>query len=165
MATPFCSRSNFPPNRRRESLREERSRSLQISALIEGVLSSHAEKYCSKPELGLDCTHADIESCLRSFRLHCVMHEERFFYHCFPRRFPNDRGKGLFILKNIVAHGLLLTPEIISWKEPIPDGFGPVFHFIQKRTCFTQLPKGELRKHCSFLEILHFNLRSMIYGH
>lgn len=75
--------------------------------------------------------------------------EERYFYHSFPRRKASDTiQKGLSILRLIAESGLLLTPEIYSFKEPLMDGtYGKEIAVAQKRICFTELSPSELKLH------------------
>lgn len=75
--------------------------------------------------------------------------QERFFYHSFPRRgvFTNvEIEKGNSILAAICDFGLLLTPELIEWRQPTL-GTPRVFQVLQKRVCFTELSPCELRGH------------------
>jgi hypothetical protein len=47
------------------------------------------------------------------------LRERRFMYHNFPRRRSTENvlRKGLTILRLLVEHGLLLTPEIQRWRD------------------------------------------------
>jgi len=77
--------------------------------------------------------------------------QERYFYHCFPRRggeLPQAIEKGCQILTTIRDLGLVLMPEIIEWNQPSADGAPPrVFPVLQKRVCFTELNSDELPQH------------------
>jgi len=75
--------------------------------------------------------------------------EERFFYHSFPRGASIDDGihKGCKILASIRDFGLLLTPQVIEWNQPISSGGSRAFPVLQKRVCFTELAPFELCKH------------------
>ncbi|MGC3958421.1 MAG: abortive infection system antitoxin AbiGi family protein [Verrucomicrobiota bacterium] len=75
--------------------------------------------------------------------------EERFFYHCFPRGQQANADLGIKTLGLIAKIGFVLTPEVIAWDEPIATGRGPTLKKLQRRICFTQLPKGELKQHCA----------------
>ncbi len=77
---------------------------------------------------------------------------ERYFYHSFPRRGADDLTldvkKGLAILRSMTKSGLLLTPEITEWREPLSDGtLSKPWKVIQKRCCFTELSPFELIEH------------------
>ena len=77
---------------------------------------------------------------------------ERYFYHCFPRRFRNDNAKaavhGLRVLESIVDHGLLLVPEAVTWQKVLDDGTSAGFNSTcQVRACFTELSPDELPDH------------------
>jgi hypothetical protein len=76
--------------------------------------------------------------------------EERFFYHSFPRRGAStveEIDKGCNILTAICDFGLLLTPQLIEWKQPNVGGAPRVFPVLQKRVCFTELGPLELPEH------------------
>jgi hypothetical protein len=71
-------------------------------------------------------------------------------YHCFPRRKRdgNEIDKGLSILKSILTHGILLTPEIIKWTEEIHNNnLTNEFVQVSKRVCFTELEEEDLNNH------------------
>ena len=77
---------------------------------------------------------------------------ERYFYHCFPRRFRGDHelhlSKGLEILRSIHDIGFILTPEITEWREPQMNGtLSKLWTNIQKRCCFTELQRDEVKRH------------------
>lgn len=75
-------------------------------------------------------------------------------YHSFPRRRKNDVDgeKGLRILRLIAEHGLLLTPEILHWRETKADRTYPQEEYTQvsKRCCFTELSETELPRHAAY---------------
>lgn len=77
--------------------------------------------------------------------------QERFFYHSFPRRGAStaeEIDKGCKILAAIRDFGLLLTPQLIEWKQPTLDEAQPrVFPVLQKRVCFAELNPSELPQH------------------
>ena len=77
--------------------------------------------------------------------------QERFLYHCWPRRGRNGAAeceRGLRVLSSIRDSGLLLTPEIVPWRYPHADGSAPrVERILQKRVCFTELTPPELQGH------------------
>src|SRR5262245_8661149 len=65
--------------------------------------------------------------------------KSRYFFHSFPRRKGATAKKGLAILESIVRSGLLLTPELIEWREIQSNGrFSEPFTVAQKRVCFTE---------------------------
>jgi hypothetical protein len=72
-------------------------------------------------------------------------------YHSFPRRKAgeDELRQGLAILKGMVKHGLLLTPEIVVWQEERKaDGtLGPVPTSYCTRVCFTELATSEVAAH------------------
>jgi hypothetical protein len=76
---------------------------------------------------------------------------ERYFYHCFPRRYrrrDNTFHHGLRVLESMIDHGLLLTPEILEWRESLSDGtVSPPMVMCQVRACFTELSPWEVANH------------------
>jgi len=74
-----------------------------------------------------------------------------YLYHSFPRRFaskPEENQKAHTVLKSIVHYGLLLTPEIVTWHDPMHHSRESAdFSYVQMRTCFTELKRSELAKH------------------
>lgn len=80
------------------------------------------------------------------------MAEERYLYHCFPRRSANSAeeiAKGLKVLKCIRDFGLLLLPESIEWSQPVTGRPPRTFPVIQPRVCFTDLSPAELPEHAA----------------
>lgn len=80
------------------------------------------------------------------------MIEERYLYHCFPRRGANtgtEVAKGLQILECIRDFGLLLLPEALEWNQPVEHGPERTFPVVQPRVCFTDLSPGELPEHAA----------------
>lgn len=77
------------------------------------------------------------------------MATEHYFYHSFPRRSdPSGRHDlGLRILESIARDGLLLTPEEVTWLDPLDAGADSRVHAYQRRVCFTQLSPDELPAH------------------
>ena len=80
------------------------------------------------------------------------MPDHSYLYHSFPR--PADRTsapdipKGLKILRSIISHGLLLTPEEIRWRNPAAkDPIKGETRAIQRRACFTEIPPERLSEH------------------
>lgn len=77
----------------------------------------------------------------------------RFMYHCFPRRrgVDDDYSKGLRILELIAEYGLLLTPEMETWKDrktaPSP---AEEYTVVAKRCCFTEIGQEELQRHTRY---------------
>lgn len=71
----------------------------------------------------------------------------RSLFHSFPR--PNGRSAdevmrlGLAILRNTFDVGLVLAPEVVTWKHQ----FGDTTTILQRRMCFTELAESELREH------------------
>jgi hypothetical protein len=81
-----------------------------------------------------------------------AMAQERYLYHCFPRRGANTAAeitKGLEILKCIRDFGLLLLPESIEWSQPVTGQAPRTFPVIQPRVCFTDLSPAELPEHAT----------------
>jgi len=76
---------------------------------------------------------------------------ERYFYHSFPRRgraTDDEVAKGCKILSLIAEAGLLLAPQVMTWRYPHANGAPPrEVEIIQRRVCFTELPPGELIGH------------------
>jgi hypothetical protein len=74
-----------------------------------------------------------------------------YLYHSFPRRFASksvETQKAHKLLNFIVKYGLLLTPEIVTWHDPMHHSReSPDFSYVELRTCFTQLKRSELAKH------------------
>jgi hypothetical protein len=76
--------------------------------------------------------------------------QNRFLYHCFPRRGASSAGeieKGLKILTCIRDFGLLLLPESIEWSQPVNNKPPRTFPVVQPRICFTDLAPVELSEH------------------
>ena len=72
------------------------------------------------------------------------------FFHNFPRR-PGDTdstvyAKGMEILRFIFDAGLMLAPEILTWRSP-----GMIAQFCQTRFCMTELELIELPGHSKVL--------------
>ena len=87
------------------------------------------------------------------------MAQERYLYHCFPRRGANSAeeiAKGLKVLKCIRDFGLLLLPESIEWSQPVTGQPPRTFPVIQPRVCFTDLSSAELPEHAA--RFGHFTL-------
>lgn len=81
------------------------------------------------------------------------MSENRFMYHSFPRRKNGDQTneRGLAILRLIVEHGLLLTPELETWRDRKLDRSEPEEIFVaSKRCCFTEIAEDELARHAEY---------------
>jgi hypothetical protein len=80
-----------------------------------------------------------------------IGHPERYFYHSFPRRgraTDDEVAKGCKILSLIADAGLLLAPQVMTWKYPHADGSPPREQsIIQRRVCFTELAPAELVGH------------------
>ncbi|MDY7096132.1 MAG: hypothetical protein SX243_24420 [Acidobacteriota bacterium] len=67
-----------------------------------------------------------------------------YLYHSFQRRNAgSDRSRSVQVLKSILTHGLLITPEIVDWRTSGGQGF----QVAQKRLCLTSLEEGELATH------------------
>lgn len=80
------------------------------------------------------------------------MAQERYLYHCFPRRGANgaeETAKGLEVLECIRDFGLLLLPESIEWSQPVTGQPPRTFPVIQPRVCFTDLSPAELPEHAA----------------
>ncbi len=78
--------------------------------------------------------------------------EKRNFYHSFPRIYPlysYDQviKDGLSILKSFFTSGLILAPEIVTWRQPLIDGTYRTTLLTQKRISFTELSQNELPEH------------------
>jgi hypothetical protein len=90
--------------------------------------------------------------------------ETSSFYHSFPRKHPNDIGHGLSVLHSILKSGLLLTPEVISWREPgRPRDQAPKISVLQTRICFTELLPRQLAEHSTLFGrfALEFSVESL----
>lgn len=77
----------------------------------------------------------------------------RYMYHSFPRRrgAQEDNKKGLAILSLILKHGLLLTPEIETWRDrKMPPSPPEDYTVVSKRCCFTEIAENELRRHAEY---------------
>ncbi|HSW29555.1 MAG TPA: hypothetical protein VLH75_08755 [Longimicrobiales bacterium] len=77
---------------------------------------------------------------------------ERYFYHAFPRRAPpaESSPRGLAILSSILQSGLLLTPELIRFRERLRSGGASAEAILQqKRMCFTELCPAEVPLHAA----------------
>ena len=75
---------------------------------------------------------------------------ERFFYFSFPRRGKlgsDESVKGLCILRLLVQHGLLLTPEFHARREFAGTPREVNTLVVQQRLCFTELNPRELPLH------------------
>ena len=69
------------------------------------------------------------------------------FFHSFPRRRQSEsetdaHHKGLQILRHIVANGIMLVPEIVTWHDK-----SMMMSLCQLRFCLTALESSELQKH------------------
>jgi len=66
------------------------------------------------------------------------------FYHSFPRPKAGQDGvkKGLMILESFLKNGILLVPEIITYKYE-----GEEYPAAQSRFCMTQIDISELKAH------------------
>lgn len=65
-------------------------------------------------------------------------------YHSFPRRKGQSSDeRSLAVLKSILEHGLLITPEIVPWTT----SDGTPFKVAQKRICFTAIDHDHLSAH------------------
>jgi hypothetical protein len=87
------------------------------------------------------------------------MVQDRYLYHCFPRRGANSAeeiDKGLDILACIRDIGLLLLPESIEWSLPFKNKPPRTIPFVQSRVCFTDLTPAELPRHAEIFG--HFAL-------
>jgi hypothetical protein len=78
--------------------------------------------------------------------------ENRQFYHSFPRprREEDDAAivsRGLKILTSIKERGLILAPEVVTWKQSFQNGTERVSTLRQFRICFTELSRAELPQH------------------
>lgn len=70
--------------------------------------------------------------------------QDTYFYHSFPR---SKNASGIAILRSMAENGILLTPEVRSYRDPyLPTGSGPVVT-TSMRACFTLLKTHELTKH------------------
>jgi hypothetical protein len=80
------------------------------------------------------------------------MVQDRYLYHCFPRRGANtteEIAKGVKILTCIRDFGLLLLPESIEWSQPVTNQPPRTIPVIQSRVCFTDLTPVELPEHAT----------------
>lgn len=88
---------------------------------------------------------------------------KRFMYHNFPRRKDGEDviRKGLEILRLIVNYGLLLTTEVVKWKDrKIDDSIPEEFTQIGTRCCFTELSESEVEQHSK-----HFGPFALEFDH
>lgn len=77
----------------------------------------------------------------------------RYMYHSFPRRKRPQEGneKGLEILSLILKHGLLLTPEMETWRDrKMPPSPPEEYTVVSKRCCFTEIAENELARHAEY---------------
>jgi hypothetical protein len=77
---------------------------------------------------------------------------ERFFFHSFPRGAKGETrngqlARGLSILRAVKEMGLVLAPEIVSWRQPTISGTPRQITHRQQRLCFTELARSELSEH------------------
>jgi hypothetical protein len=54
---------------------------------------------------------------------------------------------GLNILKSFLTSGLILAPEVVTWKQPLIDGTNRTTVLTQKRISFTELSRNEIVEH------------------
>ena len=78
----------------------------------------------------------------------------RHFYHNFPRpRREESRqdilDRGWAVLKSIRRTGLILAPEVVEWSTPVSIGSPSPVRLVQRRICFTELLRSEVRKHAA----------------
>lgn len=76
----------------------------------------------------------------------------RYFYHNFPRPRPGESrqdilDRGWAVLNSIRKTSLILAPEIVEWRTPVSIGSPSPVRIVQRRICFTELSRGELRAH------------------
>jgi hypothetical protein len=74
------------------------------------------------------------------------------FYHSFPRIRPDDSQDhiikvGLEILKAIRQIGLILSPEIVVWKQSLENGKYRTIIVRQSRLSFTELSRHQVEEH------------------
>jgi hypothetical protein len=74
------------------------------------------------------------------------------FYHTFPRpkRGQDSIQKGLKILESFLKSGILLVPEIITYKHE-----GKEYYAAQSRLCMTQIDISELKAHEKYFGGFH----------
>lgn len=74
---------------------------------------------------------------------------DRFFYHSFPQHAdPDDLLElGLNVMRSIIGAGLLLTPEIVEWREWRIDGPSAPTMLAAKSISFTELSLQSLLEH------------------
>jgi len=76
-------------------------------------------------------------------------------YHSFPRnmrKHPDCNKVGLATLEAIIKNGLILTPEVLEWKDPTPREYYPKnspseMKHLQLRVCFTELEESAVLEH------------------
>jgi|SRR5580692_1087395 hypothetical protein len=90
------------------------------------------------------------------------MPEARHFYHSFPRPRHSESvehlsAKGLAILRLIRETGVVLAPEVIEWQVPLETGVPRTIVIRQRRICFTELSRTEIREHAT--RFGHFSLK------
>jgi len=77
---------------------------------------------------------------------------DRHFYHSFPRVRPGEDRQhviqiGMEILKAIRQIGLVLAPEVLTWKQSLANGEYRTITIRQRRMCFTELARSEVPEH------------------
>ena len=81
------------------------------------------------------------------------------FYHSFPRpnRDQDNIKKGLAILKNFLKNGILLVPEIITYKrkKDVQQKTPKDYHVVQSRFCLTQTKIRDLKAHEKYFGCFH----------
>lgn len=76
----------------------------------------------------------------------------RYFFHSFPRQQQGEtqqahRDRALKILALMIETGLILAPEVVSWDTSGLGHRGQTLDLLQRRACFTELSRSELRPH------------------
>ncbi|MBL8550925.1 MAG: hypothetical protein JNJ73_13145 [Hyphomonadaceae bacterium] len=76
----------------------------------------------------------------------------RYFFHSFPRPQQGEtrqahHERALKILAFMIETGLVLAPEVVSWDTSGLGHKAQTLDLLQRRACFTELSRGELRPH------------------
>lgn len=77
---------------------------------------------------------------------------ESYLYHSFARPHRGEtpeaqRARSLKVLRSILDHGILLSPERVDFTEGRSDGSKRALWLAQTRACFTLLEPDKLEMH------------------
>jgi hypothetical protein len=79
---------------------------------------------------------------------------DRFFFHTFPRPKRDETAeetlsRAVEVLRFIKEGGLILAPELVTWRIPTQEGGVQQLQVLQQRACFTELSFSELGAHAA----------------